>query len=142
MKTPLAAALILAAFATGANAEDMMAPPTGLPPICLANAGHAAMDMGSMAMGNTPMVADPAHGDLMAGMDQMNTDMMAGATATDPDVAFVCAMIAHHRGAIAMAKAEIAHGDDAWAKTLAEQIVAAQEKEIADMLAWLAKQPN
>lgn len=142
MKTPLAAALILAAFTTGASAQDMMAPPTDLPPICLANAGHAAMGMGNMAMGAAPMVADPAHGDLMAGMDQMNTDMMAGATATDPDVAFVCAMIPHHRGAIAMAKAEIAHGDDAWAKTLAEQIIAAQEKEIADMLAWLAKQPN
>jgi uncharacterized protein (DUF305 family) len=36
-----------------------------------------------------------------------------------------------------MAKAEIAHGDDPWAKALAEEIVAAQEKEIADMLAWL-----
>ena len=142
MKTPLAAALILAAFATGASAEDMMAPPTDLPPLCLANAGHAAMDTGAMAMGATPMVADPAHGDLMAGMDQMNTDMMAGATATDPDVAFVCAMIPHHRGAIAMAKAEIAHGDDEWAKTLAGQIIAAQEKEIAEMLAWLDKQPE
>ena len=136
MKTPLAAALILAAFATGARAEDMMAPPTDLPPICLANAAHGTMGMGSMAMGAAPMASDQAHGDLMAGMDQMNTDMMAGATATDPDVAFVCAMIPHHRGAIAMAKAEIAHGDDEWAKTLAGQIIAAQEKEIAAFKDW------
>ena len=55
MKTPLAAALILAAFATGARAEDMMAPPTDLPPICLANAAHGTMGMGSMAMGAAPI---------------------------------------------------------------------------------------
>ena len=134
MRTTIAG-LALAVAMTPAVAAD-------LPPICLANAGHAAMGMGNMAMGAAPMASDPAHGDLMAGMDQMNTDMMAGATATDPDVAFVCAMIPHHRGAIAMAKAELAHGDDEWAKTLAGQIIAAQEKEIAEMLAWLDKQPE
>lgn len=86
------------------------------------------------------MHADDAHGALMSGMDQMNADMMAGATAADLDVAFVCSMIPHHRGAIDMAKAELAHGDDPWAKALAEKIIAAQEGEIAEMLAWLDKQ--
>jgi uncharacterized protein (DUF305 family) len=107
-----------------------------LPPICLAAAGaHSVKEMGSM-----PASKDQAHQDLMAGMDVMNRDMMAGATAPDIDVAFVCSMIPHHRGAIAMAKAELAYGDDPWAKELAQAIVTAQEKEIADMLDWLAKQ--
>ena len=88
------------------------------------------------------MPGDEAHTALMAGMDKMNTDMMAGGTAKDIDVAFVCSMIPHHRGAIDMAKAVLDHGDDPWTRALAEQIIAAQEKEIADMLAWLDKQPQ
>ncbi|MBK8083688.1 MAG: DUF305 domain-containing protein [Devosia sp.] len=91
-------------------------------------------DMG-MVMGG-----DAAHVDLMDGMTAMNRDMMAGGTAADIDVAFVCSMIPHHRGAIDMARAELAHGDDPWARTLAEAIIVAQEKEIAEMLAWLAEQ--
>jgi len=109
---------------------------SGLPAICTANAAaHGDMTMGSQAMGG-----DAAHVDLMDGMDKMNADMMAGGTAADIDVAFVCSMIPHHRGAIDMAKAELAHGDDPWAKELATAVIAAQEKEIADMLAWLEKQ--
>ncbi len=108
-----------------------------LPAICLANAGAAdAMAMAPMAA----MPGGPAHQDLMSGMDKMNADMMAGATAADLDVAFVCSMIPHHRGAIDMARAELEHGDDAWARSLAEAIIAAQEREIADMLAWLEQQ--
>lgn len=145
-KTMLATLLALATLTSAASAAGTAAPPVDLPAICLANAGHADMAMGDTSMGGSmamaPMASDQAHGDLMAGMAQMNADMMVGATASDPDVAFVCSMIPHHRGAIAMAKAEIANGDDPWAKSLAEQIVAAQEKEIADMIAWLGKQPN
>jgi len=113
--------------------HDMDAAAPDLPAVCLANAGgHEAMAMPGMATGG-----DAAHQDLMDGMDKMNADMMAGGTATDLDVAFVCSMIPHHRGAVDMAKAELAHGDDPWAKQLAESIIAAQEKEIAEMLKWL-----
>jgi uncharacterized protein (DUF305 family) len=109
-------------------------PAADLPAICLENAGPA-MPMAGHAMGGSP-----AHQDLMAGMDRMNADMMAGGTATDIDVAFVCSMIPHHRGAIDMARAELAHGDDPWAKELASAVIAAQEQEIADMLKWLEGQ--
>ena len=37
--------------------------------------------------------------------------MMQGMMAEDPDVAFACAMIPHHQGAIQMAEAELRHGD-------------------------------
>ena len=140
------AALAFAALSGVATAQEPVTVTAGLPAICTANAGHAGMmggnggammgDNGGMMMGS----GDAAHTDLMDGMGQMNADMMAGGTATDIDVAFVCSMIPHHRGAIDMARAVLAHGDDPWVKELATGIIAAQEKEIADMLAWLDKQ--
>jgi uncharacterized protein (DUF305 family) len=143
-KFTLAAALLLA-FAAPAlaqqdhSAHGAAAPAASkLPAICLANAPQAAAPM-AMQHGAG---ASEAHTALMAGMDAMNADMMAGGTATDIDVAFVCSMIPHHQGAIDMAKAELKYGDDPWAKEMAQAVITAQEKEIADMLAWLEKQPQ
>ena len=70
-------------------------------------------------------------------MDEMHGPMMEGVMAEDPDVAFVGGMIPHHQGAINMAKAELEHGDNQWAKDMAQMVIDAQEKEIADMVAWL-----
>jgi uncharacterized protein (DUF305 family) len=119
------------------HAAHGTAPVADLPPICLKEAAGVDHEMPSMQM-----PGDEPHTALMAGMDKMNADMMAGGMAADIDVAFICSMIPHHRGAIDMAKAELQYGDDEWSKALAEQIIAAQEKEIADMLAWLEKQPQ
>jgi len=126
------AALPFLAFSAPAVAQDAMT----LPEICTANAGH---DMGSMDSGQD-MKMDQAHMDLMKGMDEMDAMMMKGMTASDIDVAFVCGMIPHHQGAINMAKAELAHGDNDWAKEMAQKVIDAQEKEIADMLKWLSEQ--
>ena len=57
--------------------------------------------------------------------------------AADPDVAFVCGMIPHHQGAIDMAKVVLQYGKDPWVKQLAENVIDAQTKEIADMTKWL-----
>ena len=122
------------AFAQDHSAHGGAAPAVDLPAICLKDAG-TPHEMASM---QTP--GDEAHTALMAGMDRMNTDMMVGGTAADLDVAFACSMIPHHRGAIDMAKAELQYGDDPWTRALAEQIIVAQEKEIAEMLAWLEGQ--
>lgn len=136
----LAAALLLLsspALAQEHAGHAMPAEDAGvLPAICLAQASEP-MDHGAAPM---TMGGDQAHQDLMAGMDQMNSQMMLGGTAEDIDVAFACAMIPHHLGAISMAKAVLEHGDDPWIRSLAETIVAAQEKEVGDMLAWLATQ--
>jgi len=58
----------------------------------------------------------------------------------DADVDFVRGMIPHHQGAIDMAKAELAHGDDPRAKEMAQKVIDAQEQEIAEMLDWLSQQ--
>jgi uncharacterized protein (DUF305 family) len=75
----------------------------------------------------------------MDGMMKMDRDMMQGMMKQDADVAFICGMIAHHQGAIDMAKVELKYGDNAWAKEMAQKVIDAQTKEIADMTAWLAE---
>jgi len=78
----------------------------------------------------------------MEGMMRMDRDMMQGMMQTDADVAFVCGMIAHHQGAIAMSETELAYGDDAWARELARKVIDAQTQEIFEMKEWLEKNAN
>lgn len=75
--------------------------------------------------------------DYVDAMDAMHGPMMEGVMADDPDTAFVRGMIPHHQGAIDMARIVQQHGDDPQTKAWAEQIIAAQEREIAEMEAWL-----
>jgi uncharacterized protein (DUF305 family) len=53
------------------------------------------------------------------------------------DIDFVRGMIPHHQGAVDMAKTVIAFGKDPQIRKLAEEIIKAQESEIALMQGWL-----
>jgi uncharacterized protein (DUF305 family) len=70
---------------------------------------------------------------------KVNEEMHAGMAdiPADADVAFVQGMIAHHKGAIAMSKVVLDHGKDPANRTLAQAIIDAQTREIAQMEAWL-----
>ncbi len=145
MKRLVVVAAMLMPFAVPALAQQAVdtAP---LPAICAGNMpGMGSMDMGGMQgmaspapAGGMAMPADAGHQALMAGMDRMQAEMMVGMQAPDIDVAFVCGMIPHHQGAIAMARAELQYGKDARNLALAAAIIKAQEQEVTDMLAWLA----
>ena len=57
----------------------------------------------------------------------------------DIDLDFVRGMIPHHRGAIEMAKIALEHSKDPEIRKLAEDIVKAQDTEIAQMEAFLKR---
>jgi uncharacterized protein (DUF305 family) len=73
--------------------------------------------------------------------NKMHKDMTMEFTG-NPDVDFAKGMIPHHQGAIDMAKVVLKYGKDPEMKKLAEEIIKAQDTEIAFMKGWLAKQPK
>jgi uncharacterized protein (DUF305 family) len=74
------------------------------------------------------------HGNTMAGMvDEATMTKLESLNGQEFDKLWLESMISHHQGAIEMAKAEIANGDNVDAKTLAKSIVTTQEAEIGQM---------
>lgn len=98
--------------------------------------------MQGMAMPMPSGGGTPAEGAMMAAMDKMSKDMAAAPMTGDADKDFVAMMIPHHQGAIDMARFELANGKDPALRKLAQDVVAAQEKEIVEMKAWQAQQPG
>lgn len=68
-------------------------------------------------------------------MDDMTADLK-GRTGDDFDKAYIADMIAHHEGAVAMAKLSANNAKHDEIKTLSLAIIKAQEKEISDMKQW------
>jgi uncharacterized protein (DUF305 family) len=96
-----------------------------------------AVFAGGVATGAAVIKNEQAIADFKAAMDRMHTSMMIDYTG-NPDVDFAHAMMPHHKGAIDMAKVELQYGKDPELRKMAEEIVSAQKKEIAEMKKWLA----
>ena len=126
--------------ATSAQAQD-----AAMPEKCTSAASQMNMPMGKMM--NMPMGAmmEHMHGmqlqdfnkDYMEGMRKTMPPMMQAMMASDPDVAFVCGMFAHHMGAVEMSKTELRSGKNEEAKAMAQKIIDAQLKEIEEMSKWV-----
>lgn len=136
--TALATAATLA-FLGITYAQDAAAQGDGIgaatmPKACIAGAtgmpGHGMM-------GNPAANLSEHQAAMTQGMMATNDQMMQGVMADDPDVAFACGMIPHHQAAINMAEAELKYGDDPDMKAMAQAIIDAQTREIAQLATWI-----
>jgi uncharacterized protein (DUF305 family) len=94
---------------------------------------HAPPRTGAPAVPETPATRafKAAHERMMQAMGLPYTG--------DPDVDFRVQMIPHHQGAIDMARVAMAHAKNPWTRQLAESVIVEQQREIAEMQAWLAQ---
>ncbi|WP_461666046.1 DUF305 domain-containing protein [Gordonia sputi] len=92
---------------------------------------HGSVDHGSMDMGNG--------GEGMGMMSAQEMAAMENARGQEFDTLWLKGMIAHHQGAIDMAKTELANGIDPASRALAEQITTSQQAEIAGMRSMLGQ---
>lgn len=126
----LLASVTAAFFISSASAQQAPSPMPGMGPM----QGMGMKGMEKMAPSPDDSASTKAY---KAAMMKM-MDAMPKFTG-DADVDFMTHMRAHHQAAIEMAKVLLANGKDAETKKLAQEIIVAQEKEIAMIDAWLKK---
>jgi uncharacterized protein (DUF305 family) len=95
----------------------------------------AQESMEGMGMSMESM-ADEGMKPFMAPMDTMMSAMPMQSTGM-PDADFLLMMIPHHQSAIDMARVELEQGQDEATRAMAQEIIDAQEAEIAEMRAML-----
>lgn len=91
--------------------------------------GNMHMMSGGNMMNNSEMGMGNAMNDMMMGLDGLTGDAF--------DKAFLNQMIVHHEGAVAMAEAALKNAKHQELKSMANDIISAQTKEIEQMKSWL-----
>ncbi len=153
MNKTILAAMFLAAAGTAAVIAQQPAPGGG-PMMQGGMRGSGAMQPGAMPGSQPGMMHQGMMHQGMAALPKgdrspsslafngINAKMHAAMDITftgDADKDFAAGMIAHHEGAIDMAKVVLAFGKDTEMKKLADDIIKAQEKEVAWMKEWQAR---
>ncbi|HEX9832190.1 MAG TPA: DUF305 domain-containing protein [Mycobacterium sp.] len=73
------------------------------------------------------------HGSMQGMVDDATLARLGSLTGTDFDTLWLQSMISHHRGAIEMAKAEVANGQNVDVKRMAQTMIDTQQAEITQM---------
>lgn len=135
MQNHLAVIAAISALAIGAGAASAQ-PPGEMDHAKMKGMDHskmAGMDHGDKAMSSHMNLAMSG---FMTSMKKMDHAMMSAKGSTI-DTTYARKMIAHHQGAIDMAKVELMHGSDASAKRLAQMTIDENTKGIADLREYL-----
>lgn len=101
------------------------------------NSGSAENYQGGMMQRMNSMSATQKA--LHQAMMKMQPAMMEGMMVKDADLAWICAMIPHHQGAIDMARAGLKGADNAESKRLAEETIKSNERDKAKLIDWIEK---
>ena len=119
------ALIAAAALALAACSPDPVEPTAGT----TNGTEHAGMDHGNST------AATPGDAAFAASETAMHAEM-AQASGGTVDQAYVAKMIAHHRGAVAMADVALARSQDPGILRMAQMVKDTQTAEIAEMQAW------
>ena len=126
--------------------QEMMQPrAAGGPDMGMMRGCMGMMENMMRGMGQGRMAAAAPDDPVAAAFAAINSRMhhdMAPPAGGNPDVAFAQAMIAHHQGAIDMAKVILGFGSDPEIRKLAQDVITAQQGEIVFLRQWMAKQPQ
>lgn len=99
--------------------------------------GHTATTGSDQSAGHTAT----GSGSSASMMDMMNKnmqDMKAVQSTNNPDNDFAALMKVHHMGALEMAQVEVAQGQDPQIKQMAQKMIDAQQREIAELNTFLS----
>ncbi|MGI9107180.1 MAG: DUF305 domain-containing protein [Pyrinomonadaceae bacterium] len=84
----------------------------------------------------TPLALNMEMPGMMDSMGGMDMNRMNAATGNDFDLMFIDMMTPHHTGAVVMSREALTKAEHPEIKQLAQQIITAQEREIAQMQKW------
>lgn len=98
--------------------------------------------MPGMDMGGSSSATSNPHGSTPGMVDQSQMAALGAASGATFDRMWTQAMIGHHQGAVDMARTELAQGQNADAKALAQSIITSQSAEIATMTGLLKTLPS